>query len=612
MDELPISTNSKDDQYQELLERILEEYSLKDEISDDLNEGSIASSSHTEIESKTVKTIFGVFQIYPPPMFETFQLEDSSGYYFDCSTGFYYDKNTTYFYNPKANEWLFWTKIFSTYIPCKGDDEQLKSMLQLLEKKYESTRIVEKDEEPKISIQNKNIDNEFDDMRKIFKGLLPDSDTNCTKSDSNCQHSEKSKSVVSGSNLEPLGKRHHRSDLEESIATKRKSTVAEREEKTRFSIKWASYVENAALKCKDPAVLVVLQKLLSQPTRIPKSKKDFNLLLQEFQYIAAEIQNPYFRKFIWDTIYAEYEADPTKMPFPEHLAKANDEFDGISDEERQYNDQFKRCVEKALTKCHVTEVQNILSRIIFFHGNMPKTVDKFINFLKITLHCCMDDLTARKIWQIIKDEDESVKNPCRKTLLPSNPVVNQNTPTTNFEQERSGIFKLKNRQTNHFSERQSISHSIPSLIHMQAPKFPTNPSYPTNNTNFERPIIFREIVPKPNKPKEMPQLPKNPLKPSTVFVLDLPACIDKSTIEKILSNQGFEFVEVIINRTFLLDGNIKTQGIITFQTLDKATSWVKLNENALKFANGSLCKLLLPSENDVPKWRKSLHSKRRL
>ena len=76
----------------------------------------------------------------------------------------------------------------------------------------------------------------------------------------------------------------------------------------------------------------------------------------------------------------------------------------------------------------------------------------------------------------------------------------------------------------------------------------------------------------------MLQLPKNPLKPSIVFVLDLPACIDKSTIEKILSNQGFEFVEVIINRTFLLDGNIKTQGIITFQTLDKATSWVKLNE----------------------------------
>ena len=64
MDELPISTNSKDDQYQELLERILEEYSLKDEISEELNEGSIASSPHTEIESKTVKTIFGVFQIY--------------------------------------------------------------------------------------------------------------------------------------------------------------------------------------------------------------------------------------------------------------------------------------------------------------------------------------------------------------------------------------------------------------------------------------------------------------------------------------------------------------------------------------------------------------------
>jgi hypothetical protein len=56
-------------------------------------------------------------------------------------------------------------------------------------------------------------------------------------------------------------------------------------------------------------------------------------MLQEFQYIVTEVQNPYFRKFIWNTIYAEYEADPTKMPFPEHLAKANDEFDGISDEE---------------------------------------------------------------------------------------------------------------------------------------------------------------------------------------------------------------------------------------------------------------------------------------
>jgi hypothetical protein len=75
-------------------------------------------------------------------------------------------------------------------------------------------------------------------------------------------------------------------------------------------------------------MLSILQKLLSQPTRIPKSKNHFNFLLQEFN-----IQNPYYRKLIWDTIYAEYEADPNKMPFPEHLAKVNAEFGEISNDE---------------------------------------------------------------------------------------------------------------------------------------------------------------------------------------------------------------------------------------------------------------------------------------
>uniref|UniRef100_A0A914DMH5 CCHC-type domain-containing protein n=1 Tax=Acrobeloides nanus TaxID=290746 RepID=A0A914DMH5_9BILA len=78
----------------------------------------------------TVDTPFGSFKLYDPPNPESFILEPKTGYYYDNYTGFFYDKATKYYYAPKIKEWMFWTKTFRTYIPCKGGDEELKRTIQ--------------------------------------------------------------------------------------------------------------------------------------------------------------------------------------------------------------------------------------------------------------------------------------------------------------------------------------------------------------------------------------------------------------------------------------------------------------------------------------------------
>uniref|UniRef100_A0A914BXS4 RanBP2-type domain-containing protein n=1 Tax=Acrobeloides nanus TaxID=290746 RepID=A0A914BXS4_9BILA len=94
-------------------------------------------------KSKTINTPFGVRKIFPQPNPKTFQLESSSGYYYDQDTGFYYDPSTEFYYDPQIQQWAFYCKRYSTYIPCEGGDEKLKKRLMDEEDEDDEVKVVE-------------------------------------------------------------------------------------------------------------------------------------------------------------------------------------------------------------------------------------------------------------------------------------------------------------------------------------------------------------------------------------------------------------------------------------------------------------------------------------
>lgn len=94
----------------------------------------------------------------------------------------------------------------------------------------------------------------------------------------------------------------------------------------------------------------------------------------------------------------------------------------------------------------------------------------------------------------------------------------------------------------------------------------------------EQSDAFKEYTQNTKRPRPAAETPTTIPASIRVIISDLPACIEKSSLEKILTVQGFESSKIKIDRTISFDGSVKTQGIITFSTLEKANSWIKMNE----------------------------------
>ncbi|CAD5228319.1 unnamed protein product [Bursaphelenchus xylophilus] len=85
-------------------------------------------------DRQTISTPLGVFPIYPKPDPRVLQLEPTTGYFYEPNTGFYYDPKTDYYYDPVTCQWCFWTTEFTTFIPCNGENPEIRMRLQQNEK----------------------------------------------------------------------------------------------------------------------------------------------------------------------------------------------------------------------------------------------------------------------------------------------------------------------------------------------------------------------------------------------------------------------------------------------------------------------------------------------
>ncbi|KAI6227287.1 G-patch domain protein [Aphelenchoides fujianensis] len=86
---------------------------------------------------RSISTPLGVFQLYAKPDSKNFTHDPQSGYLYDQMTGFFFDPNTGFYFNNTTQQWCFWTTKFSTYIPCEGNEPELRQKLQVEERKLQ-------------------------------------------------------------------------------------------------------------------------------------------------------------------------------------------------------------------------------------------------------------------------------------------------------------------------------------------------------------------------------------------------------------------------------------------------------------------------------------------
>ena len=61
-----------------------------------------------------------IYRKYPVPDASTYQLEETSGFYYDALTCLYYDPNSRYYYNGTTQKYMYWSTDYQTYIPIES------------------------------------------------------------------------------------------------------------------------------------------------------------------------------------------------------------------------------------------------------------------------------------------------------------------------------------------------------------------------------------------------------------------------------------------------------------------------------------------------------------
>jgi len=100
--------------------------------------------------------------VYPTPNPDEFQLDVTSGYYYDCNTQLYYDKVSKYFYNNISQKYLYWDANTRNYIAVNAADQavqqekraEAKEQKDKEQKKKKATKLA-KDMERWAKAQNK-------------------------------------------------------------------------------------------------------------------------------------------------------------------------------------------------------------------------------------------------------------------------------------------------------------------------------------------------------------------------------------------------------------------------------------------------------------------------
>jgi hypothetical protein len=82
---------------------------------------------------QSISTPLGVFPLYAHPDPRMFQMDSTTGYFYDPN-GFYYDPNTGFYFNNTTQVWCFWCSKFSTYIPVQGSEPEMRKRLQIEER----------------------------------------------------------------------------------------------------------------------------------------------------------------------------------------------------------------------------------------------------------------------------------------------------------------------------------------------------------------------------------------------------------------------------------------------------------------------------------------------